>query len=359
MPHVLRPAALAVLLLAACADETETDASAEAPVAAETAAPAGPAAIQSSITLGTFEGTVSDLAFYEAPAFGFLGAVVAANGAAGIAVIRVDNGSAASWTTESITSRLDVTYAIDADAGSVLTLSSDGTLAAYSLSGELLTSIDVPGTSPEDICTSDDLAAVLVDGDIQIVEVGTDDDGQANLTLGPVIETGGIDGCDGIGAGLVFAGDEAQLILNAEGNLEATGQPIEAMPVISSGGTAVGVTANNGLLRVGSTSLLVETADNAPILPRLVEATGGNYGGVLRDGAIAVLDENNTLHLVPWSGAASAAGLEAVSDSKRPADVFLPDVIDIPTTLEGAEDLTPSLDGPTFDDVDLPEPPGR
>lgn len=357
MTDFLRPAALSVLLLAACAEDTGTEPASEEPAAIPT--PEGPPVVQSSITLGTFEGTVSDLAFYEAPAFGFQGAVIAANGEAGIAVIGVDGSNAASWVPETVAHRVEVTYAIAPDAGTILALSREGSLAAYTLEGDLLTSIDVPGNTPEDICASGDLAAILVDGDIQIVEVGTDDVGEAQLSLGPVIETGGVDGCDAIGAGLVFAADEAQLILGASGNLEPTGQPIDAMPVISAGGTAIGVTAANGLIRVGSTSLLVETVDGAPILPRLVEATGGNYGGVLRGGAVAVLDENNTLHLVPWSGAAFAAGLEPTSDSKRPADVFLPDVIELPSALESTPDFTPELEGPGFDDVELPEPPGR
>ncbi|MEO1657673.1 MAG: hypothetical protein AAFR65_08120 [Pseudomonadota bacterium] len=364
MPPYLRFAALSLVIVGACGDNPEP-ADADGTSAAEEAAPQpdGPPVVRSSITLGTFEGTVSDLAFYEAPPFSFRSAVVAANGDAGIAVVGVDGTSASTWTPEVTANRVTVTYAIDPDGGSVLALSSDGTLSAYTLDGTLLTSVDVPGGEHEDVCAAGGLAAILVDGDIQIVEVGTDDTGDADLSLGPVIETGGIDGCDGTAAGLVFAGDEAQLILNADGNLVPTGQPIEAMPVISAGGTAIGITATNGLIRVSDTSLLVETPDGAPILPRFVEATGGNFGGILRDGAVAVLDDQNTLHVVPWSGVADAAGLEKSADSKRLPIVptgnpgLFDDQIIAPSVTDDLDEE--GLNLPGFEERELPEPPGR
>lgn len=358
MTNRLRPAALSILLLAACAEDTS-----QAPGADDAtpppAAPAGPAVVRSSLTLGTFDGAVTDLALYEAPAFGFQGAVIAANDTAGIAVIRVDGGDASSWIPDPLVQRLDITYAIDADAGSILALSNEGNLTAYALDGTALASIDVPGGKADDICASGNLAAVLVDGDIQIVEVDTDNDGQATLSLGTLIDVGVADACDATGSGFFFTDAETQGTLDSQGNLE-TGQEIGITgPVISSGGQAVGVSGINGMLSVNGTSLLVQTADDTPVLPRLVEATGGNYGGVLRDGAVLVLDDNNTLHLIPWSGAATSVGIQPVSDSKRPTEMMLPDTIELPPAAEQAPAFTPELEGPQFEALEPPAPPGQ
>ncbi|MEO1041017.1 MAG: hypothetical protein AAFX52_01880 [Pseudomonadota bacterium] len=357
MTNRLHPAALSLLFLAACGDDAAQGPSNEdvsvPPV------PEGPSVVRSSITLGTFEGAVTDLALYEAPAFGFQGAVIAANDEAGIAVIRVDGGEASGWIPDPLAQRIDVTYAIDADAGSVLALSSEGNLTAYALDGTVLGSIDVPGGTAQDVCASGNLAAILVDGDIQIVQVGTDNEGQATLSLGTLVETGSVDGCDATGSGFFFTDGAAQPALDTDEAPDMGAQDIVTGPVISSGGKAIEVSAVNGMLAVNGTPLLVQTSDDRPLLPRLVEATGGNYGGVLRDGAILVLDDNNALHVIPWSGAATAAGLAPTSDSKRPAEPIISDAIGVPFATDPAPAFTPELERPQFEDVEPPAPPGQ
>ena len=57
-------------------------------------------------------------------------------------------------------------------------------------------------------------------------------------------------------------------------------------------------------------------ADEAPL--RLLAAGSGNFGGVYRDGVVAVLDDRNRLKLVPWSSVARAIGAPVESVSLRP-----------------------------------------
>jgi hypothetical protein len=53
--------------------------------------------------------------------------------------------------------------------------------------------------------------------------------------------------------------------------------------------------------------------DGEPFTVAHLAAGSGNFGSIYRDGVVAVLDDANALHLVPWAGLARALDLEAVS----------------------------------------------
>ncbi|MEM9809659.1 MAG: hypothetical protein AAF788_00370 [Pseudomonadota bacterium] len=355
---MLFPARLALLFFALIASCGEAPAPERA--ATEDDAPAarteGPAVIRTAITLGQFDGEVTDLAFYEAPDLGFQGQVIAANGEAGIAVVGVSGTEARVIDPGLIAEAVAVTYAFDRREGSILALSAQGTLVVLNTSGEELARLDSPGDTALDLCALGDRAAMLIDGHLQMIDLIQSDDGTAAMNQGPLIENGSMMSCDATAQGFFFSDGKAVFQLDADDTLAVTSQRAEHFPLILAGEVPVGVTVARGLIRVDGTPLLVETEDGAPLIITRAEAVGGNFGGVLRDGVIALLDETGALHLAPWAAAANTVGAATKAPSLRPAAAD----VDLEITITRPDDaLNLDLESPRFDNDDLPRPPGQ
>ena len=264
------PAALCcLLLLVACGDGAEEAVPAEraneAAPAAESSADAGAATplpddaptVAVADVLGTFESTVHGLAVWEHPTTPYLGSVVAANGEAGLVLIPLDPETAPRTLAGTFDGGVSVEY-LD-DGRSLITAASGGEAVVFEVGDDrTLTEVDrSPFAEPRETNGLPD-----------------------RVTPSPVSVNG----------------SQASTVLTiVDGRLFAPGPDLAL-----------------GLARGGE-------ADDAP-LTRLA-AGSGNFGGVYRDGVVAVLDDQNRLKLLPWSAVARAIGAPIETVSLRPAIV--------------------------------------
>lgn len=356
-------ALLPLLLLAACGQEASDVAAPEGP---ETGAPLPPPpVITASGTLGSFDSAVTDLASLETRPFGFQSAIFAANGDSGIAAIRADGEAS---TVIATTERPFLIATASFPTGDVLlSLSQTGELDLLDPEGTgSLGSGQVATGAMSDLCvfSGDETATAVV-----VTAASTVAFVDISLTGEPVSVVGTPEVMDGV-IGCAAVGDELYL-RTAEGwdRQTAAGPeptPLENAPVlISAGGEvfAVEPVGEDARLLVNGQPFDVETPAGEPLRPLMVEAAYGNFGGVLRDGALIVLDESLGLHLIPWPAIAKPMGWPGQLESLLPEDTVLPtDGPDLPSlSLEqGPLDLREPGAGPqpADEEDDLPQPPG-
>ena len=323
--------------------QTETEDRARAPEVE--AAPAEPQPVRAEIFLGQFESDVTDLAAWEARPFGFQSQIFAANGEAGITLVRADGGGAASVEANPVAVYLATAEADDGEA-LLLTLAGDGTLEAFTI-GDLsadarrMTQI----SAPRDLC-SDGFLVIAVAGSGARAVLG-----ETTLPLSEV--PGDALGCALVGGDAYFLSPRGWDRLSENG-LEPTPLSSVASTLIAAGSQvfAVGPDGQSGELSVNDQSIALQTPDGEELRPLMVAPAYGNFGGVLRDGALIVLDEQRNLYLVGWAGIGNALGLPAQLTSLRE-----------PMTTEEVEFTAPETEiqvtQPEFEEQEAPLPPGQ
>ena len=349
----------AFLCLAACGDdareaipdaETAPEATTEAIVVpAERASvpeapapPETPPAVVSDV-LGAFEGEVAGLALYEHPVMSFAGAVLAANGPAGLAVVPVDREVEGRVIEGTFDGPVAVGY------------TDELTFAAAASGGEvvLFTVGEDRGFTPIGSVTADAEALCLI-GDALLV-VGAEATG---YVIGPEGAAEPAFTREG-GAGAACAVTDERFFVAVPGKPlrsfdvaggtpmvddDYAGLSLEALAAASTEGgpalvTLVGDTVAVDGPGVGRIDVTVRR-DGAPVTQVSALAAGsGNFGSLYRDGVVAMV-AGGELVLLPWAGVARAAGLEGTSTlSLRPEGPVMPqpeirlDLPEIETTL--------------------------
>lgn len=362
MKHsTLLAGALPAFLLAACdltAPETEAPVDAEeTPQQAEPQVPQVPV----TITLGSFEGEVTDLAAVEAVPLGFQGRVLAANGDAGVQMIQVDGnylGVLAPVLREENRAATRV--------ASVYTFGVNGRVLQFVPEPTGLSRIDMiepdkAYAEPERSWSIDEQAVDLcVSGDQGVVITSGGE--AAGFTVSPEAPDGApIRMLEGItGATRCFETASALFVSTGTELLNLRGEVPEGLAADVQGVAEtpegfVGVAIRNGQLIIGDAPVTVLDEDGVVVLPNRILVEGGNFGGIMRDGLVAILGEDKRLHLAAWSALANAAGVPREAVSRRM------DAESEASSLAVEEDLDvlkPERELPGFDEPDLPEPPG-
>ena len=289
--------------------------------------------------LGQFGGTVHALTVWEHPDTPYLGAVIAANGPAGLSIVPVDREVPPRTVEGVFDGGVAVGYL--ADGTSLLAASSGDEVVVYDLGTDgVPTELSRIEGSAEEICMSGPLVALLGDP-LRITQAPN---GRLVLTPPDVDVAACTSGADTVS---LFGTDGAQSVLESFSGTQvrrteltsAQAPAAQDRAAIFGGGTATAQieAERQVLIHAPGTAQLVVTwdegraegsagavslrqgnvADDAPI--RLVAAGSGNFGGVYRDGVVAVLDMENRLKLIPWSSLARAVGAPVESTSLRPA----------------------------------------
>ena len=363
MTHkLLASAGIAALVLAGCEEAAgPVTEETQAPVEAETAVP-GVQGITVAITLGTFEGEVSDLAAIEAYPLGFQSRILAANGEAGVQMIQVD-GEYLGVLSPVLRERgrqaslLAPSYAFG-EEGRVLQFVSE----PDGLSRIDLVRLDVGFAEPErswsidenlvDLCVSGTTGIVVTDtGEVGRFEVSPDAPRGA-----PVRMVDGVRGatrCLATRSGLFVSTGSAMLDLTAAAPTASSLDPA-VIAIAETPEGSVGVMIGNGQLVIDGTALQVTDEDGVVILPRKILVEGGNFGGILRDGVVAILGEDNRLHLAAWSTLANAADVPRTAVTRRRDEVLGESDLSVGENLDA---LRPRRESPGFEEPALPEPP--
>ena len=344
---------LPFLFLAACgqdapSDAENTNASATPPAEEQTAAPANSAqlrAVSAEILLGQFESDVTDLAAWEAQPFGFQSLVLAANGEAGIVSVRADGGNAQAIVTEPTTVRFAAAETPEGE-GLLITLAAEGTIQARAT--------DDLAAAPRDLLSLPSARDLCTDGSLVLAVGGMGGEvimGQTDLPIASI--PNGALNCEVLGDDIYVQTAEGWDRLTSAG-LEPTPLPRTASTLVQAGSQvfAMGPSGANGELSINDQSIPLETNLGEPLRPLMVAAAYGNLGGVLRDGALIILDEQRNLYLVGWSGIANQLGLPGQLPSVR-APMGSAEV-----EFEGPNDEI-TLDAPEFEETPAPLPPGR
>ncbi|MEM1379654.1 MAG: hypothetical protein AAGH41_03415 [Pseudomonadota bacterium] len=361
--HLNRAAWLPLALLAACNPPAE-DPSESAPadnVTEVTEAPEIPT-VEVTVTLGAFDSEVTDIAAIEASPLGFQSRILAANGSAGVQMIQVDGtylGVLRSVLAVSgrQATQVSSTYAFGPQGRAVQFVpNADG------LNTIELVKVDAGNEEPERTWFIDDtLADLCVSGTTGLVVTSRGKVGRFEISpdapKGAPIRTDAdisdANACFETRNALFVRTQTGIVKLGAEGP-EATDFPLDAVDIVETetGFTAIRV-AQGTLLVNGSNVQLLDGNDNA-ILPREVEVEGGNFGGILRDGVVVVLGEDNRMHLAAWSAVANIAGVEKEALSRRMDDELGESALSVEENLDA---LKPREALPGFEETELPQPP--
>lgn len=358
---------LCLLLLAvACdfGDEAGNGAppSGEAPV--ETPARRGVPIVDVSRTLGTFEGEVTDIANVEAEVLGFEGRILAANGAAGVQMIQVDGQYLGVLSPVLREEKLAATliapsYAFGDEARVVQFVPEPDGLSRIEL-----VRLDSPALDPDytwsvderivDLCVAQEEGIVVTAGGL----VGRFTVSPDVPEEEPVRFIEGIDGalrCFGTRSLLLVSTGDAMLDV-----LGGTPDPVNLDPqadaVAETAQGPIAVSIEAGRLVVEGTPVQVVDGDGLIVLPERVQVAGGNFGGILRDGAVVVLDEEDRLHLAPWSAVANGANVARTAIGRRVIEEQPDSDLAVEDDLEG---LRPDQPLPGFEDRDAPPPPSQ
>lgn len=345
---------MVALALAACGDGNE----AERPAVSDPVEDAVPAAEATKVTVpaldvpGSFEGVVSDLAIWQHPSLPFESGVVAANGEAGLFLITPEGGGR-QLSTETFSASVDVAYTAD-EAGVVRSLiaapvgaerqlrlfdlAADGTLTARRVDGAAL---------PDQVraaClfggTDGPLGMIsLVDGARQVQAVTLSLAGDDTVRAVPMttIENEGwqacaggpdatvwLKGADGVVHFIEF--DEEPATVFETGLTGAPDdQPIDVFAVSAEAGFMVlaldavdTATVLRGLHDQDRFEVYFDGfSDVGEVLVPSAFAVGtGNYGGIYRDGMIAIAEKqpSGRLVLVPLSALVRAVELDEVAE---------------------------------------------
>lgn len=335
---------LLLLAFTACGEVAED----QAPAAADTAPPEAPAVeiptVRADITLGSFGSDVTDLTAAEARPFGFRGLILAANGAEGIASVTADGAEASIIEADPPAVYL-ATAVGQSGTNELLMADAAGTIRALPLDRADAEARIIANTAPpRDLCSTGETALVVTAEGAAAVLGAID--GLAAVPAGTL-------GCAAVGDAYYFRAAEGWDRLTPEG-LEPTPLPVEATVLIAAGEEVFALTPFGETAGLGVNEALVylETPGEEPLRPLMVAPAYGNFGGILRDGALIVLDEQRSLYLIAWSEVANALGLPANLASLLPE----PEPSETPIAIED-DSLDLKFRQPEFEDADAAPPP--
>lgn len=337
-PLLLSASAL-LASLAACGDQPEPvrepadDAAPEERIVLEEPIEAeAPPAAAVTDTLGAFEGAVSGLAVWEHPAVPYEGAVLAANGEAGLAVVSIDQ----EVPTRVVEGEFDggVAVGYPAEGASLVAAGSGEEVVLFRMGADRVPveagRLDAPGGSRALCMTGERLVRLGPDGAATAYDLTSSGDA---LMASPSDERAE----DAVACA---ATRDVVYLASGDGSITATGPDARRYSLDGKGvglaALATGPASAGDVLLVGDARGAVtavfaaEAAEDRPSAALLLDdevvaatrlaAGSGNLGGIYRDGVVAVLDEGNALHLVPWAGLARALGAEPESVSLRPGE---------------------------------------
>jgi hypothetical protein len=162
-----------------------------------------------------------------------------------------------------------------------------------------------------DLCSNGE-TVIAVDGAGGRVLFGIDDGTAARVPNGTL-------SCEGVNGDFYIRTDEGWARLTAEGTEETPLDP-EATTLVGTGEEVFAVRvdgAESGLI-INGQPVRTMRDDGTALRPLQVAAAYGNLGGVTRDGALVVLDEERRLYLLPWAELATAMDLPTGLPSRRP-----------------------------------------
>jgi hypothetical protein len=357
-------AGLAFLLLAACDSGTDEDVvTGEGPAPEEDLGtlveePSGPAEVSVLQTLGQFEGFVSDIAAMEDPALGFRGRILAANADAGIQMISPEGRSLGAIPGPA-PDAIAVSYAVQVgNSGTVLgyrARQDASVVEAYRPDGARLDDLFPAGsftTGPgvRDLCSVGGVI-IAIDGRgdawrgaLPMRRAVDPDTAEAAAAIQKLDGLSEVTGCYETPAGVIATGERGALLILPDA-LEPVGIDPRAAEVVETEAGLVSVRIDDGLIVIDGNPVRLTRDDGQPLRARMIRIVGGNFGGVLRDGLVLVLGEDNSLHTLGWSTIANAVGANRQALTLRP-----------PQTPSG--DPRFSIDGPdaTLEARDLRQP---
>jgi hypothetical protein len=310
--------------------------------------------VRVAITLGEFESRVTDLAALEVAPFGFQSLVYAANGDTGIAAVQADGQSPFVIETERTPFQIATMPVIG--GGLLLSVSRDGYLEIYpAQGGDRLVGEDVLPDAVADLCAGpagDDgmfsFSLVTEAGGIRSFEL-TEDEGALTVEDLASEDIGGVTGCTVVGGRTILRGSGTW---GSSGGAKGDG----AVLALESGGEIYTLTASPEGLRSDGQTIELTDDRGEPLRPQQVQVARGNFGGVLRDGAVIVLDERRGLHLFPWSAVADQLGAPRRLEGWTAALAEEDSLFDFG---DQASEIMLEKERPGFEDRALPEPPGR
>lgn len=364
MKRLLATTSLTALLLAACgqSDVAPQDPG-PAPATDDASEQPGTPQVEVAITLGTFDGDVTDLAAIEARPLGFQGRIMVPNGLAGVQMVQVDGTflgilSPVTRAEYKAASLVATSYAFgDQPLALQFVPEADG------LSEVELLILDDPTSQPVrswslderlvDLCVTQGVGAVVtIRGRVARFAVHPDVPQGRPIRIADGLE--GEQRCHATKSHLLIDnGTELVDVLGEEPRV-IEGVPVGADGYAETEEGLVPVSIQSGQLVVAGNPVQLVNNRGIVILPASILVEGGNFGGILRDGMIAVLDENQKLHLAPWNGVANAAGVPRKALSRR-------DEIDLGASDLAVEEdldaLKPQRELKGFEETELPQPP--
>ena len=338
MPARFLLGAAALCLLSACGDDARDAVPETAPPAppGERVTVPAPAADDGALppavvsdALGAFDGEIAGLALWEHPVMSFASVVLAANGAAGLAVVPVDKEIEARVIEGVFDGPVAVGYAEDvslaaAVSGAEVMLFAVGDDAAFTPIGAV--------TAQADALCMIGRTLLVVGAEATGYVVGDDGAAEVAFTL-----PGGADAHCGVTAERFYVAVPGEPLrsVNARGadprvDDAYAGAALSGFAAVRTPEGPAFVALEDGALSVdgpglGRTGIEVARDSGAVPAPTALAAGSGNYGSIYRDGVVAMVAGGELL-LMPWAGVARAAGLEGTQTvSLRPAGAVMPE----------------------------------
>ena len=273
--------------------------------------------------LGTFEGHVSDLAFWNSPSLTMPGAIMAANGDAGIAIVPT-NGQAPILIPGSFSGGLALTEtadgprlgAYDADKHAVIVYAPADPGPAWRALGAW----DAGDIAVDSLCAhfppsegKPVFHAIPANGDS--VRLVVSSSGNGLRFDGTAVAYGPTRKCAASGETLLLLSDDGAIWEWVDGGLvEADDQPRRAprdfaLLETADGPLPVYLTDNTTIEVMGRTVEINNPDTDDDIRYVQIAGGSGNFGAVYRGGALALLTDANELHLVPWLNVTTALGI--------------------------------------------------
>ncbi|WP_370339212.1 hypothetical protein [Parvularcula marina] len=332
-------ASLLCLTLIACGGKDEEPPVEDTPAAEEAPgqeidvvdpAPEGPLMIDVTRVLGTFEGEVTGLAFSRNQQDVQGSTLLAANGTAGVAIIPTEDGGAPS-VYNLVDRRVVAVAATKVGENPLIAIEStqDGLsqldIATFTADRSELVVIGsiasgLVGTAAEFCFAGEALFRVNTDNGLSRHTVTTAE-GVVGVTSEPVSAMAAVTHCASAGGTLHITGPEGkQQVLTSKGTAILTEMPfvdapagiadMAVMPL--EGGNEIFFALANGSVEIDD-EIFTFTIDGAPVAVSRIAMAPGNFGGVYRKGAVAILTTDNQLGLVSWLSIANALDLSADS----------------------------------------------
>ncbi|NRA30857.1 MAG: hypothetical protein HRU11_11435, partial [Parvularculaceae bacterium] len=307
MKRFLATTSLTALLLAACgqSDNATVDET-PAPPAEETIELPGVPQVEIAITLGTFDGDVTDLAAIEARPLGFQGRIMVPNGLAGVQMVQVDGTFLGILSPVTRAENKAATLVASSYAFGDKPLALQFVPEADGLSRVELLILDDPTSQPVrswsldekllDLCVTQGVGAVVTTrGRVARFDVSPDVPQGRPIRIADGLE--GEQRCHATKSHLLIDNGSELVDVLGEEPVVVEGVPSGADGYAETAEGLVAVSIEAGQLMVAGKPVQLVNGRGIVILPASILVEGGNFGGILRDGMVAVLDENQKLHL--------------------------------------------------------------